>query len=165
MLFDGQHGHGNGHGEAAAVTIGPQGAGGPRAVVDVERQLVTGAVVEGGGFLVGRTTPTPDAGTPPAGAMAAVLVTHDREEALALGDRVVVLGRGGVLAEERIAGAAFDVFAQEPPTDYHLMRLPNFLATPHIGGSTDEAILAMGRAAIDGLDEHWLPVPEQRPTG
>jgi phosphoglycerate dehydrogenase-like enzyme len=43
------------------------------------------------------------------------------------------------------------VFAEEPPTDRELLSLPNFMATPHIGGSTEEAVLAMGRAAIEGL--------------
>ena len=57
-----------------------------------------------------------------------------------------------VLKEKRIAAAAFDVFSQEPPQDRELLELPNFLATPHIGGSAEEAILAMGRAAIDGLE-------------
>lgn len=61
------------------------------------------------------------------------------------------------LVEGRIAGAAFDVFAVEPPTDRELLSLPNFLATPHIGGSAHEAILAMGRAAIHGLDENQVP--------
>jgi D-3-phosphoglycerate dehydrogenase len=37
------------------------------------------------------------------------------------------------------------------------LRLPNFLATPHIGGSAEEAILAMGRAAIAGLDSAGDP--------
>ena len=37
--------------------------------------------------------------------------------------------------------------------DRELLRLPNFLGTPHIGGSTEEAVLAMGRAAIGGLDD------------
>jgi D-3-phosphoglycerate dehydrogenase len=57
------------------------------------------------------------------------------------------------LQQRRIAAAAFDVFAAEPPQDSELLSLPNFLATPHIGGSAEEAILAMGRAAIDQLDE------------
>ena len=61
------------------------------------------------------------------------------------------------LSEGRLAGAAFDVFADEPPTDRELLNLPNFLATPHIGGSAAEAILAMGRAAIQGLDENEIP--------
>jgi phosphoglycerate dehydrogenase-like enzyme len=69
--------------------------------------------------------------------------------------------RGGIVDEAalkaalvsaRLAGAAFDVFATEPPADRELLQLPNFLATPHIGGSTEEAVLAMGRAAIAGLD-------------
>lgn len=62
-----------------------------------------------------------------------------------------------MLIEKRLAAAAFDVFAVEPPQDTELLNLPNFLVTPHIGGSAAEAILAMGRAAIDGLDQHAIP--------
>jgi phosphoglycerate dehydrogenase-like enzyme len=59
------------------------------------------------------------------------------------------------LAEGRLAGATADVFAVEPPATLELLRLPNFIGTPHIGGSTEEAVLAMGRAAISGLElEH-----------
>jgi D-3-phosphoglycerate dehydrogenase len=61
------------------------------------------------------------------------------------------------LIEKRMAAAAFDVFADEPPNDTELLHLPNFLATPHIGGSAEEAILAMGRSAIQGLDENCIP--------
>jgi phosphoglycerate dehydrogenase-like enzyme len=74
---------------------------------------------------------------------------------------LVNTARGGLVDEQalaellrdgRLAAAAFDVFALEPQGDSKLLGLPNFLGTPHIGGSTEEAILAMGRAAIDGLD-------------
>ncbi len=59
-----------------------------------------------------------------------------------------------MLQTSTLAAAAFDVFAVEPAQDTELLALPNFLATPHIGGSSHEAILAMGRAAISGLDEN-----------
>jgi D-3-phosphoglycerate dehydrogenase len=76
--------------------------------------------------------------------------------------------RGGLVDEDalkamlkdgRLAGAGFDVFAEEPTNDLELLRLPNFMATPHVGGSAEEAILAMGRAAIEGLDRNAVPVP------
>src|SRR5579872_2256974 len=69
--------------------------------------------------------------------------------------------RGGIVDEQavkaalidhRLAGAAWDVFAQEPPRDRELLELRNFIGTPHIGGGTQEAVLAMGRSAIAGLD-------------
>ena len=69
------------------------------------------------------------------------------------------------LQQRHLQAAAFDVFAIEPPEDWELFKLPNFLGTPHIGGSTEEAILAMGRAAIAGLDDHALPDADNRPTG
>lgn len=56
------------------------------------------------------------------------------------------------LMNSRLAGAGFDVFANEPPDDPELFTLPHFLGTPHIGGSTEEAIVAMGMAAIEGLE-------------
>jgi D-3-phosphoglycerate dehydrogenase len=75
----------------------------------------------------------------------------------ARGDLVDEVALKAALVGKRLAGAAFDVFAEEPPQDKELLVLPNFLATPHIGGSAEEAILAMGRAAIAGLDENVIP--------
>jgi phosphoglycerate dehydrogenase-like enzyme len=63
----------------------------------------------------------------------------------------------GMLVTKRLAAAAFDVFSVEPPQDQELLALPNFLVSPHIGGSAEEVILAMGRAAIDGLDINEIP--------
>jgi len=56
------------------------------------------------------------------------------------------------LASGHLAGAACDVFEREPEANPRLLALPTFLGVPHIGGSTEEAQLAMGRAAIDGLE-------------
>lgn len=74
---------------------------------------------------------------------------------------LVNTARGGIvdeqalkqaLIERRLGGAAFDVFDVEPPVDRELLQVPTFIGTPHIGAATREAVLAMGRAAIEGLE-------------
>ena len=63
----------------------------------------------------------------------------------------------GALERGHLAGAACDVFTIEPDANPRLLALPTFIGTPHIGGSALEAQLAMGRAAIDGLESARVP--------
>lgn len=94
------------------------------------------------------------------------ILSAERLALMKSGAILINTARGGLVDETalrsalqqgRLAAAGFDVFAVEPPEDQVLLNLPNFLSTPHIGGSTEEAILAMGRSAIAGLDDHSLP--------
>jgi len=71
--------------------------------------------------------------------------------------------RGGIVNENAlkvalqnslIAGAAIDVYTEEPPNDLDLLRLPNLITTPHTGGNALEAVLAMGYSAIDHLVQY-----------
>jgi D-3-phosphoglycerate dehydrogenase len=64
------------------------------------------------------------------------------------GVRIVNAGRGELIDEEallaalekgRVAAAALDVHAEEPPRDWRLARHPRVIATPHIGAATAEA--------------------------
>jgi len=56
------------------------------------------------------------------------------------------------LKEKRIAGAAVDVFDVEPPPpDHPWLGVPQLYVTPHLGGTSREAILRIGQAGIDNL--------------
>jgi D-3-phosphoglycerate dehydrogenase len=64
------------------------------------------------------------------------------------GVRIINCARGGLVDEEaladalkagHVAGAAFDVFSQEPATENPLFGLPNVVCTPHLGAATTEA--------------------------
>ena len=55
------------------------------------------------------------------------------------------------LKNKIIAGAALDVYEKEPPEDSELLKLDNIICTPHIGGNSKEAVLAMGISAIEHL--------------
>jgi D-3-phosphoglycerate dehydrogenase / 2-oxoglutarate reductase len=64
------------------------------------------------------------------------------------GVRIVNCARGGLVVEEdlrvaldsgHVAGAAFDVFVEEPAKNNILFGHENFIATPHLGASTEEA--------------------------
>ncbi len=64
------------------------------------------------------------------------------------GVRIINCARGGLVDEEaladllksgHVAGAGFDVFAEEPATENPLFGLPNVVCTPHLGAATTEA--------------------------
>ena len=77
--------------------------------------------------------------------------------------KIINTSRGGIVNEEHLfnflknnekAFAAFDVFEVEPAFDSPLLNLKNFFATSHLGSMTEEGVVAMGLAAIEGLDEN-----------
>ncbi len=74
---------------------------------------------------------------------------------------LVNCARGGLIDEAalaralsggRIGGAAFDVFAKEPPpADHPLLAQENFVCTPHLGASTEEAQAAVALAVCEQI--------------
>lgn len=57
------------------------------------------------------------------------------------------------LKNNNLAGAALDVYYEEPPKNRELVELPNVICTPHIAGNSKEAVIAMGDAAISSIKE------------
>jgi D-3-phosphoglycerate dehydrogenase len=79
------------------------------------------------------------------------------------GVRLVNCARGELIQEAdlaealkqgQVAGAALDVFAEEPPTNSPLLLLQNVILTPHIGGSTHEAQEAVGFQIAQQVKEY-----------
>ena len=64
---------------------------------------------------------------------------------------------GKALIESRIAGAAFDVFEQEPPLpiDHLLLSTNRCLVTPHVAFATEESFAARADIVFGHVDE-WL---------
>ena len=63
------------------------------------------------------------------------------------GVRIINCARGGIINEDalyealtggKVAAAALDVFVEEPPTDWKLLKLDNVIGSPHIGAATKE---------------------------
>lgn len=74
-----------------------------------------------------------------------VLVNMSRGSVVNENDLIAAL-EGGV-----IAGAALDVFANEPHVPQRLRSLPNVVLSPHVGSATEETRVAMTRLAVDNL--------------
>lgn len=94
------------------------------------------------------------------------------------GIRIVNVARGGIVDEDallaaldsgRVAGAALDVFAHEPPTGSPLVGHPLVVATPHLGASTAEAQDRAGAAVADmvclALANEFVPFAVNAGTG
>lgn len=76
------------------------------------------------------------------------LIDADRIGRMKPGARLINCARGGLVDEAallaaleagHLAGAALDVFVQEPPKDSPLLKLDSVVLTPHLGASTEEA--------------------------
>lgn len=87
------------------------------------------------------------------------LIHAERIERMRPGVRIINCARGGIVDENdivaaarsgKIAGAALDVFSEEPlPADSPLRGVPNIILTPHLGASTDEAQEAVAMEAAE----------------
>jgi D-3-phosphoglycerate dehydrogenase len=81
------------------------------------------------------------------------------------GVRIINCARGGLIDEDalkaglesgHIAGAALDVFATEPAKDSPLFGTPNFICTPHLGASTDEAQVNVAIQVAEQMSDFLL---------
>ena len=102
-------------------------------------------------------------------------------EKMKKGVRIINCARGGIVDEAalaaaiesgKVAGAALDVFVDEPPApDNPLLKLPQVIATPHLGAATDEAQIqvALDTAQqvvdflLEGIARHSVNIPALSP--
>jgi phosphoglycerate dehydrogenase-like enzyme len=67
------------------------------------------------------------------------------------------------LRQGQIAGAGLDVFWEEPPDSGDpLFALGNIVATPHVGGVTEEALARIAQRVVSILREFLLGAPQDR---
>lgn len=78
---------------------------------------------------------------------------------------IINCARGGLIDEEAlkealeegiVAGAALDVFAQEPPVGSPLLLMGNVICTPHLGASTEEAQKNVAVAIAEQIVDYLL---------
>jgi lactate dehydrogenase-like 2-hydroxyacid dehydrogenase len=86
---------------------------------------------------------------------------------------IVNISRGSVIDQAAlvaalehnvIAGAGLDVYAKEPHAPDALTRFPNVVLTPHIGGHTVEAHIAMQDCVMANLDAFFSGKPLRYPV-
>ena len=74
----------------------------------------------------------------------------------ARGNLVSEVDLGDAIKENKIAGAAIDVFETEPATSNTLFGLENVLLTPHIAASTSEAQIIVAEMVANQFVEYFL---------
>ncbi|MBH09281.1 MAG: phosphoglycerate dehydrogenase [Candidatus Marinimicrobia bacterium] len=94
------------------------------------------------------------------------LFNYDRLSKMKRNSRIINVSRGGIvnekdlakiLIENKISGAAIDVFESEPIDNTHpLVGLPNVLLTPHLGASTQEAKEGVSRAICSQIRDYLI---------
>ncbi len=109
----------------------------------------------------------------PGGAATRHAVSAKVLEALGSKGYVVNISRGSVIDEQalvealvkgRLAGAALDVFTDEPRVPEALFALDNVILQPHVGSATQETREAMGRLMLDNLLAHFAGKPLLTPV-
>jgi len=100
------------------------------------------------------------------------MISADQFAKMKTGVRIVNCARGGIINEDalydalvsgKVSAAALDVFAEEPPTDWKLLKLDNVIASPHIGAATKEAQTRVGAEVaqiVADFARAYVPVPE-----
>jgi glycerate dehydrogenase len=67
------------------------------------------------------------------------------------------------LTSGQVSGAGFDVATSEPPPADHplmrLLRLPNFILTPHTAWASEEAVQSLADQLIDNIEAFWAGAP------
>ena len=96
------------------------------------------------------------------------LVSRAVLEALGPDGYIVNIARGSVIDEaamleflqsNKIAGAALDVFENEPKIDETFFGLENAVLQPHVGSATQETRNAMAQLVVDNLAAHFAGKP------
>ena len=94
------------------------------------------------------------------------ILSRERLENAKKGIRIINCARGGLIDEAalkdclvsgQVAGAALDVFETEPPAaDHPLFGAPNFICTPHLGASTNEAQVNVALQVAEQLADYLV---------
>ena len=93
------------------------------------------------------------------------ILSRENLEKTKKGVRIINCARGGLVDEEalaellqsgHVAGAAFDVFAEEPAKENALFNLPNVVCTPHLGAATTEAQENVALQVAEQMSDYLL---------